>query len=61
MKLQQDELKALQQARTEDEWNKNCDVIKAKQNGQYPEDWYQEVISQKSKFPALDTTIIISS
>lgn len=38
------EIKTLNDANTEDEWNSACDVIKKARNGQYPPDWFLVVL-----------------
>lgn len=39
-----EELKALADSKSEEEWNRNCDLIK-KNHGGYPSDWYSKVIA----------------
>ncbi len=44
MKITDTELQGLKDARTENEWNAQCHLIKARRGGEYPSDWYQQVI-----------------
>jgi hypothetical protein len=44
MNLTSEEIKSLENAKTESEWNKICDQIKVKRDGNYPEDWYEKVV-----------------
>lgn len=44
MNLTQDEITALKNTKSVEEWNKICDQIKAKRNGQYPSDWFSVVV-----------------
>lgn len=38
------EFEALQETKSEKEWNDLCDTIKDKRDGAYPEDWFERVI-----------------
>lgn len=44
MNITDQELKNLETAKNETEWNKICDEIKQSRNGSYPPDWYSKVI-----------------
>lgn len=44
MNLTQDEIVALKNTKSVEEWNKICDQIKAKRNGQYPPDWFNTIV-----------------
>ncbi len=44
MNLTQDEVDQLTIASTEAEWHRVCDRVKARCNGNYPDDWYVRVI-----------------
>lgn len=38
------ELASLRATRSEQEWNRLCDTIKALRGGQYPDDWWPKVV-----------------
>ena len=39
-----DVIKLLESSQSEQEWNKNCNEIKAANDGHYPGFWFQEVV-----------------
>jgi hypothetical protein len=43
--LSNDELKLLESAKTDEEWNSACSTIKSHHGGGYPRDWYAKVIA----------------
>lgn len=42
--LTDDEIKQLEAARSEKEWNDACDAVKRTRGGQYPGDWWSRVM-----------------
>lgn len=44
MNLTDDEFDRLLACRTEEEWNRMCDSIKAVRDGGYPTDWWPRVV-----------------
>lgn len=38
------EKRSLRSCQSEEEWNAACDAIKKDHGGEYPEEWYDEVI-----------------
>lgn len=44
MKITEDEISTLENAKTERDWNAACDAIKAARKGEYPTDWYARVM-----------------
>ena len=43
MKLTDEEVKRLEQAANEAEWDAACDAVKDARDGQYPPDWWERV------------------
>jgi len=43
MNITDEEIKALENTKSEDEWNAECDKIKRARDGQYPPDWWAGV------------------
>ena len=41
---EQEVIDLMSSSRNEDEWNKNCDEVKSKFNGDYPSFWYYSII-----------------
>jgi len=41
---QQEVIKLMQNSTSENDWNNNCDKVKAAHNGQYPTYWYAAII-----------------
>ncbi len=58
-KLTKQELRELESAKTEKEWNDTCDEIKKNHNG-WPLDWYEKVLSGNLKTD-LDLSIHVVS
>ena len=50
--LTEAELHNLRNAKTEAQWNADCDAIKAARGGSYPSDWYAKVIQSGVLFAA---------
>ena len=48
--MTEEDFALMDSSQTGDEWDANCDKIKAKYNGSYPQDWYfQMIISGRAK------------
>lgn len=45
MMTEQQVVELMSSSKSEDEWNKNCDVVKAYHQGQYPAFWYKSIIA----------------
>jgi hypothetical protein len=58
MNITEQELKQLEDAKTDAEWNQAVDQIKARRSGAYPPDWYAKVINGGLQ-PQIDTSITI--
>lgn len=43
-KLTEDDIKELERADSDEQWNVVCDRVKAENGNQYPSDWYEKVI-----------------
>jgi hypothetical protein len=50
MNITEQELKKLEDAQDDMEWNKAVDEIKAARDGAFPPDWYAKVILEDLKF-----------
>lgn len=44
MNITEQELEKLKSTKSETEWNAACDEIKRARGGQYPPDWWTEVV-----------------
>lgn len=44
MQITTEEIAKLEASKSEREWNKTCDEIKAARGGQYPPDWWPKVM-----------------
>jgi hypothetical protein len=42
--ITQEEISALKATKSENDWNEQCDKIKAARGGQYPPDWWPLVV-----------------
>ncbi len=40
-----DVVKLMESSKSENEWNSNCDKVKAAHNGQYPDYWFESIMS----------------
>lgn len=45
MNITDDEIQALENAKTEEQWNAVCDSVKKDRGGQYPPDWAIKVMA----------------
>ena len=43
--LKEDAVKLMSSSKTEEEWNANCDKVKAAHNGDYPDYWFDAIMS----------------
>lgn len=60
MNVTEQELKQLEVAKNDIEWNKVVDEIKARRGGTYPPDWYAKVINGDLQ-PQVDLSISITT
>ena len=44
MNITTEEIKKLKSTKSEKEWNDMCDEIKRARNGEYPPDWWQQIM-----------------
>lgn len=46
--MSEKEVDLMRNSGSEQEWEKNCDIVKANHGGQYPEDWYARIVLSRA-------------